>query len=388
MMSSHDKILCVDDEQHILASYRRQLRKDFDLDTASSGPEGLEAIQTNGPFAVIVSDMQMPGMNGVQFLSEARKIAPNSVRMMLTGVADQSTAAEAVNEGNVFRFLTKPCQSESLIRALVAGIEQYKLITAEKELVEKTLLGSIKVLSDVLSLVNPTAFGRASRVLRLTRELARELKVSKSWQLKIAAMLSQVGCVTVPEQTLSKVYKDADLEPAELQMFAAHPQIGSDLIARIPRLETVSEMIAYQEKRFDGTGHPQDSRTGEQIPQGARILKVALDLDTLESKGMARSFAIAELRSRTGWYDPAVLTALEAVIQREEQFVVREVALADLDGQMILAADVKTADGVLLVSKGQEVTSSLRQLLKNFSRRSGIVEPIRVLIPPEHSPKS
>ena len=89
MMSSHDKILCVDDEQHILASYRRQLRKDFDIDTASSGPEGLEAIQTNGPFAVIVSDMQMPGMNGVQFLSEARKIAPNSVRMMLTGVADQ-----------------------------------------------------------------------------------------------------------------------------------------------------------------------------------------------------------------------------------------------------------------------------------------------------------
>lgn len=388
MMSSHDKILCVDDEQNILASYRRQLRKDFDLDTASSGPEGLEAIETNGPFAVIVSDMQMPGMNGVQFLSEARKIAPNSVRMMLTGVADQSTAAEAVNEGNVFRFLTKPCPSESLIRALVAGIEQYKLITAEKELVEKTLLGSIKVLSDVLSLVNPTAFGRASRVLRLTRELARELKVSKSWQLKIAAMLSQLGCVTVPEQTLSKVYKDADLEPAELQMFAAHPQIGSDLIARIPRLETVSEMIAYQEKRFDGTGHPQDSRTGEQIPQGARILKVALDLDTLESKGMARSFAIAELRSRTGWYDPAVLTALEAVIQREEQFLVREVALADLDGQMILAADVKTADGVLLVSKGQEVTSSLRQLLKNFSRRSGIVEPIRVLIPPEHRPKS
>ena len=388
MMSSHDKILCVDDEQHVLASYRRQLRKDFDLDTASSGPEGLEAIQTNGPFAVIVSDMQMPGMNGVQFLSEARKIAPNSVRMMLTGVADQSTAAEAVNEGNVFRFLTKPCRSESLIRALVAGIEQYKLITAEKELVEKTLLGSIKVLSDVLSLVNPTAFGRASRVLRLTRELARELKVSKSWQVKIAAMLSQVGCVTVPEQTLSKVYKDADLEPSELQMFAAHPQIGSDLIARIPRLETVSEMIAYQEKKFDGTGHPQDSRTGEQIPQGARILKVALDLDTLESKGMVRSFAIAELRSRTGWYDPAVLTALETVIQREEQFLVRKVALADLDGQMILAADVKTADGVLLVSKGQEVTSSLRQLLKNFSRRSGIVEPIHVLIPPEHSLRS
>ena len=81
------------------------------------------------------------------------------------------------------------------------------------------------------------------------------------------------------------------------------------------------------------------------------------------------------------------MTALEAVIQREEQYLVREVALADLDGQMILAADVKTADGVLLVSKGQEVTSSLRQLLKNFSRRSGIVEPIRVLIPPEHRPK-
>ena len=158
-----EKILCVDDEPNVLQACRRQLRKRFHIETADGGEQALQAIAGQDPYAVIVSDMRMPGMDGIQFLARAKELTPNSVRIMLTGNSDQQTAIEAVNEGNIFRFLTKPCPAESLAKAIAAGVEQYRLVTAEKELLEKTLRGSIKVLTEVLSLVNPTAFGRAAR---------------------------------------------------------------------------------------------------------------------------------------------------------------------------------------------------------------------------------
>src|SRR4030067_3783918 len=152
-----EKILFVDDDPNILSAYQRQLRKQFTVDTALGGDLGLTAIANHGPYSVIVADMGMPGMNGVQFLSKVKEIAPDSVRMMLTGNADQHTAMSAINEGNIFRFLTKPCQPEVITKVLTAGIEQYRLVTAEKDLLEKTLNGRVKGLNDTLAIVNPTA---------------------------------------------------------------------------------------------------------------------------------------------------------------------------------------------------------------------------------------
>ncbi len=139
-----DKILLVDDDANLLAATRRQLRKKFELETARSGADGLHALNTNGPFAVVISDMQMPEMNGLEFLKQVKTSAPDTVRMMLTAIVDQNTAVEAVNEGNLFRFLNKPCSSESLSRAIEAGLQQYHLIRAERDLLERTLAGSVK----------------------------------------------------------------------------------------------------------------------------------------------------------------------------------------------------------------------------------------------------
>ena len=240
-----EKILCVDDEPNVLQALRRQLRRQFRIETVPGGAEGLEAIAADGPFAVIVSDMRMPGMDGVQFLSAVKERAPESVRVMLTGNADQQTAINAVNEGNIFRFLTKPCPPEVLAKTLATGVRQYQLVTAEKELLEKTLQGSVKVLTDVLSLTNPIAFGRATRVRKLVNELCKELKVNRLWEYEIAAMLSQIGCVTIPSDMLGRVYEGQALDTEEAKMFEGHPTVGRDLVANIPRLENVAEFIAY-----------------------------------------------------------------------------------------------------------------------------------------------
>ncbi|MEI2723401.1 MAG: response regulator [Verrucomicrobiota bacterium] len=155
------KVLFIDDDASILAAYQRNLRKQFSIDVALGGVPGLAAIATHGPYAVVVADMQMPGMNGVEFLTRAEAVAPETVRIMLTGNADQKTASDAVNQGHVFRFLNKPCPPEVITLTLTAAVRQYRLITAERELLENTLNGSIKLLTDILSMVDPQSFGRA-----------------------------------------------------------------------------------------------------------------------------------------------------------------------------------------------------------------------------------
>jgi response regulator RpfG family c-di-GMP phosphodiesterase len=380
------KILFVDDDQNLLDGVRRTLRGKFNVDTAQGGPEALARIETSEPYAVIISDMKMPGMDGVQLLSEVKERAPDTVRIMLTGNADQQTAIEAVNEGHIFRFLTKPCPPEALAKTLSAGLEQYRLIRAEKELLEQTLRGSVQVLTDVLSLVNPTAFGRASRVRRLVRQLADIIGVVDVWQIEIAAMLSQVGCITVPEETLKKVYDGSSLTPEELRMLQTHPQIGHDLIERIPRLGEVAEMIAYQEKLFNGAGSPPNGKRGYGIPLGSRLLKLALDFDKLSEAKVEDIDAVREIKRREGWYDEAVVEALCHVVKnREVQYDAEYVNVSDLRVHMILADDIMSTSGVLLIAKGQDITISLRLRLENFLARGGIQEPIKVFVPIQHS---
>jgi FixJ family two-component response regulator/GGDEF domain-containing protein len=132
-----DKVLFVDDEQGILDGYQRLLRKEFDVSVALGGQLGLTTIQEDGPYAVVISDMRMPGMSGAEFLAQVRQQAPDSVRMLLTGYTDLSAAIDAVNEGNIFRFLTKPCEKEALVSAINIGVTQYNSITAEKEFIRK-----------------------------------------------------------------------------------------------------------------------------------------------------------------------------------------------------------------------------------------------------------
>ncbi len=376
-----DKILCVDDDANVRAGFQRQLRKQFTIDTAAGGEEGLAMIHGQGPYAVVVSDLHMPGLSGIQFLSRVRQAAPDTVRVMLTGNADLQRAIEAVNEGHIFRFLTKPCTPASLTQVLEAGVAQYRLVVAEKELLDKTLRGSVQALTEVLSLVNPLAFSRATRAHRLVQKLAAVLQVADPWPIEMAALLSQVGCVTVPESVLKKAYSKADMDPDERRMIEAHPRAGRELIDRIPRLEEVAAIVAYQAKRFDGEGPPADDLRGEALPLGARLLKVALDFDSLELLGCSRTEALDRLRHRAGWYDPAVVDALRQILLDERQVTTCWIPVRELKCAMVLAADVLKDNGSLLVSKGQEITPPLLWRLQNFAARGMIREPVQVVVP-------
>ncbi len=376
-----ERILCVDDDSNILLGYQRALRKRFTLEVALGGEEALQAIAEQGPYAIVVADMRMPGMNGVELLAEVKRRAPKTVRMMLTGNADQQTALEAVNEGQIFRFMNKPCDAETFAKALEAGLEQHRLVCAEQELLSKTLSGSIKVLTDVLTLACPIAFGRTSRIRELAHTVSEKLDDHERWMTDIAALLSQIGCVGLPDGILAKIQEGEELLEDEAEAFAVHPLLGRDLIKNIPRLEAVAEIIAYQQKHFDGGGSPRDVRQGESIPLGSRILKAALDFDHLVSQSSTPEMALAQMQHRKGWYDPRVLDSLRSVLNVTEAHIVQDLGIDELADGMILAKDVKSIQGTMLCAKGQEVTRAVRLRLRNFECNLGIRGPITVFIP-------
>ena len=373
-----DKVLLVDDDINILASFKRRLKKQFSVDTAGGGKEALEVIIKNGPYAVVLSDFRMPVMDGIKFLSKVKELAPDCVRIMLTGHADLKAAIGAVNEGNIFRFLVKPCPLHILNKALKEGIEQYQLITAERELLEQTLRGSVQILTEILEIVNPEAFGRSSRIRHYVRNIALHMKLNDFWQFETAAMLSQIGCIILPEETAIKVYQRQDLTAEESDLFNRHPSIASDLLKKIPRMKEVAEIIAYQDKHFDGSGTPADTLRGKEIPFGARILKVLLDFDALESEGKNKSEALSELKKRSGWYDPEILAAAEEAIETEANYESRSVLASELRENMILGEDVRNLKGQLLISRGQVVSRPMIQRLENLSRFTAIIEPFAV----------
>src|ERR1019366_2177550 len=137
-----EKILLVDDDCNILDGYRRSLSREFLIETAMGGEQALKFVAENGPYAVVISDMRMPGMDGIQLLSSIKAQSPDTIRIMLTGNADIDMAINAINEGSIFRFLHKPCSKEVMAKTLTAALVQYRLVIAEKQLLEQTLSGS------------------------------------------------------------------------------------------------------------------------------------------------------------------------------------------------------------------------------------------------------
>lgn len=375
------RVLFVDDEPILLDTYRRLLGREFEVRTAEGPEAGLVAIGEKGPFAVIASDLRMPGMNGIEFLSRARLIAPNSVRFMLTGFADTSAAIAAVNEGCIFRFLQKPCPHEQLVMALDAGVEQYRLITAERELLEQTLAGSIRMLTEIVGLTHSGVMGRSSRLRRTMGHLARELKLPNAWQYELAGLLSQIGCLTIQPEILEKVWAGQDLSPGDDAIYRSHPAIGSQLLSNIPRMSSVARIIALQlaPAQADAAGAAEDSG----LLQGGRMLQASVEFDQLLARGLSVPEAVERMRRSASGYPPGMLDALATFDLGRKPRILKVVGIRDLDDRMVFAQDVVARNGMLLMAKGHEVNGPVKFRLSSFAAGVGVIEPIRVWITDE-----
>jgi len=354
------RVLLVDDDLDLLHGLRRQLRGKFHPVTACGVEEGLRILAEEPEFAVVVSDYQMPGMNGAEFLATVQEQWPDAVRIMLTGQADQKTAVHAVNRGRIFRFINKPCDPELLLECLDAGVEMHRLRNAEEQLLEQTVQGAIGVLSDVLALTNPAAFGRARRIQNLVKQMVEHLQLTQSWQYETAALLSQVGLVAVPDAVLERWLKGGTLTEQQSALVDRHPEVGRDLIARIPRLEDVAEMVLRQ-------GGDAASGGEKAVALGGRLLAAAIAFDDLTASGVGRAEAVQTLTTDPRRFEKGILQALAHCRLRSLDGESRRIPVRELRIGMVLGEDICNTAGGFVAKAGLDVTEGVLSRLRNYA---------------------
>ena len=376
------RILFVDDEPAVLEGIEMMLfrqRQRWEMAFARSGREGL-AKAAHAPFDVAVADMRMPEMDGIAFLRHLRQSCPDTVRMMLTGNTDLGTAVAAVNAGNVFRFLTKPCDPDLLVNMLEDGVEQHRLITAERELLTQTLSGSVRMLTELLSMVDPTGFAHALWLRDSVRIITESMEIPDPWEVLVAAMLSSIGFITLPPDLLSKALEGGRLEPEEEKLVTRVPEIGYGLLRNIPRLESIAAIVRYQNKRYDGSGPPEDEVSGDGIPVGARVIKIVGDLGRLSLEGHPRPRLLRLLRERSGWYDPVLLERIFPLFVPPVTGEVEStpVSVDELRIGDRLCANVVALDGELILASGSRISPNFLAKIRNFASVRGVSEPLLV----------
>ncbi|MGA2571335.1 MAG: response regulator [Terracidiphilus sp.] len=373
------KVLFVDDEPAILDGYRRLVGRELNVETAVGGVMGLAVIEEFGPFAVVVSDMRMPQMDGARFLARVREIAPDTVRMALTGYADIDTAMAAVNEGRIFRFMTKPCSKENLLKAIESGLEQHRLITAEKELLEGTLRGCVLVLSEMLSFSNPAAFGRAMRLRRFVEQAAEKLQLKSTWRYEIAAMLSQLGCVTLNLDLVNSAYAGEELSEEDRKKYEGHAAVAGQMLKHIPRMKAIAQMIEQQ----NAPAPDIEAATAEEkreIELGIQLLRTGLAFDAMLNRGVSATEAFRRVKATIKGVDPSILAVLDD-LHLNIPLQTRECSLHELAAGMILHQDLRMSTGLLIAAKGLELSLPWIERLKTYEKRGAISGRLRVQMP-------
>lgn len=401
------RILIVDDEEIVLVALRETLRREgYGVVTCSTPEKALEIVRTE-VFSVIISDFQMPGMTGLDFLAQAKQVQPDASRILITAVLSLDTVIDAINKGEIYRFIVKPWLREELLATVKNAVQRHELITRNTVLQATTLAmneqlvslnkaleervsaeeghnsrlaelntalrenlhHSVELCLKVMQTFYPTLGTQARRVHALCRAMADVLRMTDEdrQSLEIAAWLHDIGLMGVPRGLIRKwQHEPATLTEAEKTLIEHHPVIGEELAGFVAHLKDVRRIIREHHEQFDGRGYP-DRLSGDQIHWSSRLLAVAVGY--AESQG-SNTDAVDKLKYGSGWkFDPEAvrvfLRALpSATVPRKE----REVLLAELHPGMVVARGIYTAGGILLIPEGQQLTDTYIDKLRNHHR--------------------
>jgi len=414
------RVLCVDDEQNILSSLRRLLRPHgYQIQIAGGGAEGLQLLEAE-PVDLIISDMRMPEMDGAQFLEQVRQRWPDTVRILLTGYADIGSTVDAINKGEIYRYISKPWNDNDLLMVVhhaletkalkrekerlealtVAQNEELKDLNANLELkvMERTVelrqahdklktsfLTSIKVFANLIELRGPSLAGHSRRVADLARKMATILNLTSAegQDVFLAGLLHDIGKIGLPDALLAKPVPSFTSD--ELGLYRKHPAKGEQVLMALAELQGAARILRSHHERFDGQGFP-EGLSGLAIPIGARILAVANDFDGLQIGTLSKlrlnvddaKKLIAEGRGKR--YDPAVIDAflLATGGVKPENNGEEQVSAENLQPGMVLARDIVTRDGVLLLAADYVLDAHLIRQIQKYAASEGGHPPIFV----------
>ena len=358
-------VLLVDDDPHLLSSFRRGLDPTLDLTTATSAAEALQRLESR-PYSVVVTDMRMPEMDGLQFIERARRIAPEAAYLMLTGNQDQQTAVDATNRGRVFRFLNKPCGLDDFQKATDAAHRHYELGQAEKELLNKTCAGAVGLLMDVLEANQPSIGPRLARLQETAAALRESVDLPQGWEIAVGSRLALVGFTCMDDSAAETFFATPPTDPEWSAVLRRATELSARLVSRVPRFQAVGQMIRLLPETRGAFVEGSAASGGSLAARGATLLHVALLWDALEWQGVRTVQAVAEIRSRLPELQPAYFDALEKLPAREAPVEPRTVEATDLEPGMVLYRDVFGPDGALLLRSGSRLTGALVEKLRDL----------------------
>lgn len=409
-------ILIVDDEELILFAVKELLSaEDYHVSTALNAEEALMRLQEQ-KFALVLTDQRMPGMSGLEFLQKARQIQPDVTRVLMTGALDLATVIDAINQGEIYRFIVKPWIKEELLATVKNAVQRYELIEQNTRLqqatqamnrelaslnqslaqkvtreaqqnrqlaemnqaLEQNLQRSVELCLKTMATFYPSLGVQAKRVLELCQSMAEGLQLPANQRqvLEISALLHDVGLVGVPRRLIRLWQKNPEvLSSAELALVQQHPVMGQELASFIHNLSEVGDIIRYHHERFDGTGYP-DKLAGENIPWLARLLAVAATYAGFEGSD---ADAIDTIRRESGRaFDPEAVRVLIRYLRPTTPRKEREVPMSELRAGMVLAKGIYTANGLLLIPEGQVLNDLYLDKLRNHNRVNPIKQSLLV----------
>jgi response regulator RpfG family c-di-GMP phosphodiesterase len=428
-------ILCVDDEPNILSALRRLFRSQgYEVLTEQSARAGLAVLDAR-PVDLVISDMRMPEMDGVQFLEQARARCPDTLRLLLTGNADVRLILDAVNRGQIYRYITKPWDDNEMSMVVRHALERQGLEREKRRLealtvdqneqlrelnqsleakvasrteelrkvlddlvgtndkLKRNFLTSIQVFSSLIELRGANLAGHSRRVADLARRIALKLglEAREVQQIFIAGLLHNIGKIGFSDSLLEMPVPRMNGEL--LGLYRAYPARGEQLLMPLEDLREAATLVRAHQERFDGEGFP-DRLAGLDIPIGARILALASDYDNLqigtltERQLRPEQAARIVIESRGKRYDPAVVAAFaEVTTGRPVEKPLRDQALAvsKLKPGMRTTRDLITRDGSLLLSAEHVLTARMIQQIADFERSSGVAFAVHVNLNEEAS---
>ncbi|MEQ1854649.1 MAG: HD domain-containing phosphohydrolase [Chthoniobacteraceae bacterium] len=409
-------VLIVDDEELILFAVKELLSAEgYHASTAMNAEEALLRLREQ-KFALVLTDQRMPGMSGLEFLQKAKQIQPDVTRVLMTGALDLATVIDAINQGEIYRFIVKPWIKEELLATVKNAVQRYELIEQNTRLqqttqamnrelaslnqslaqkvtreaqqnrqlaemnqsLEQNLQRSVELCLKTMATFYPSLGVQAKRVLELCQSMAEGLQLPANQRqiLEISALLHDVGLVGVPRRLIRLWQKNPEvLSSAELALVQQHPVMGQQLASFIHNLSEVGDIIRAHHERFDGTGYP-DRLAGENIPWLARLLSVAATYAGFDGSD---ADALEIIRREKGKaFDPEAVRVLLRYLRPTAPRKEREVPMSELRAGMVLAKAIYTANGLLLIPEGQVLNEPYLDKLRNHNRVNPIKQSLLV----------
>lgn len=412
------KVIFIDDEESILKSIQRVMRKEPYQIVTTTDPNTVLMELERGGVAVVVSDQRMPVQDGVSVLENVKKVAPDAQRIMLTGYADLHAVVQAINRGQVSRFLAKPWEDSEIKEVIAEAVNLYRLKEENQRLwrlsesrkkkledlnlkleekveertqeirdlgkkIEKSFITSIQLVDRLTQLHHPSIGNHSKRVAKLGLSIAKALGVTgkELLEFQVAAFLHDIGKIGVPHSVL-ETSRDK-LGQEQLAQLKKHVSIGEALVNEISGMENVGVIVRHHHEQFNGKGYP-DRLSGDQIPLGSRIISVVDAFDRavyFENNYHQDSVdnALEFLTENSGvLFDPDVVTALYEYLEKMPQDEV-EVTLGELKEGMTLSRNLYNPEGVILLQKGTVLKRSYLEKLENWLKGGALVQTIYVL---------